>query len=526
MSHRAALLVAVPAAVFGATDLRACLPAEHWPGPRGPQPIASASAVELGASIPPPAPPGAHPRILLTPDRLATMRGLRDGGASSWRRLVARCDDDVHEAIPSGYEAWDWSNATLDLALCNTVSPHPEYSRAAVRYFSALLDDRYKVGDGAGGDEVVHHDDGYSIRTRGCFGAIAYDWLHDAPRDDPRSSGATRDRFAAWTRWFAASGYGRDEPIANYYVGWFGAVAFAGIAADGDGDDRMTQLSRDADRMYGREIVPAYSRKLDGGDFPEGWQYGDLVGAVLAIYADARTSASRSAFDDLPWLRQSVVFRGHALWPDAKHTLDTGDWSVKACRRPGPRSSRALRRPAAGRRRRPPGEGPRAPRQRSRRRVAMARRAGRRPVAHSRRPARLGPAQLRREGHGHADGPQRRLAPGRLGRSHERAVDLRPPAPRRGALRDRPRRRRARRRRGRVRLVLEPQPQRHRGRRPQGERHVFAQPGDLGRHGPHRPLRGRGALRLCRRRLRERVRPRPATRRTTRPARWRGQSAR
>ena len=307
--------------------------AEPWPGPVGPAPRAQpdapasstpAQAVDLER------PHGDHPRILLSPGRLAALRGLRSPGTPSWRRLVAQCDEDAREPIDAGYEAWDWANATLDLALCGAVTTRPEYTQAAVRYFRALLDDRHKVGDGAGGDEVVRHDDGYSIRTRGCFGGIAYDWLHDAPGMTAELRKHAVDRFVAWSRWSGESGYGRDQPIANYYVGWFGALAFGGIAAQGD-DPRATDLLHAAQRMYGSDIVPSYEHKLAGGDFPEGWQYGDMVGAILAIFVDAesRSGSARSAFDDLPWLRQTIAFRAHALWPDGKHMLDTGDWSEK-----------------------------------------------------------------------------------------------------------------------------------------------------------------------------------------------------
>jgi hypothetical protein len=272
----------------------------------------------------------AHPRILLTADRIAALRGLHAAGAPSWRALAETCDEAAKTAIASGYEAWDWANATLALALCHAVTRRPEYARAAVRYFGALLDDHAAVGDGAGGDAVVQHDDGYSIRTRGCFGAIAYDWLHDLPTMTPELRRHAVDRFAAWTGWYSQNGYNREAPIANYYMGYFGAVAFTGIAAAGD-DPRADALRRQSRRMLAVEIAPAYRRTLAGGDFPEGWQYGDTVGAILAIFADARSRAApaRALLDDLPWLREIVAYRAHALWPDSKHTLDTGDWSEK-----------------------------------------------------------------------------------------------------------------------------------------------------------------------------------------------------
>jgi hypothetical protein len=336
VSLRLCAALALSTGVACAAGVRACLRAESWPGPVGPAPRAQPDAPAPSApamAVDLERPHGAHPRILLTPERVAAQRAVRAPGTPSGRRLLAQCDDDARQMIDAGYEAWDWANATLDLALCAAITSRSEYSQAALRYFRALLDDRHKVGDGAGGDEVVHHDDGYSIRTRGCFGAIAYDWLHDAPAMTAELRKHAVDRFVAWNRWFGESGYARDQPIANYYVGWFGALAFAGIAAQGD-DPRATDLLHAAQRMYRADIVPAYRRKLPGGDFPEGWQYGDMVGAILAIFADAESqshhaAAPQSPFDELAWLRQTVPFRAHALWPDGKHMLDTGDWSEK-----------------------------------------------------------------------------------------------------------------------------------------------------------------------------------------------------
>jgi hypothetical protein len=290
-------------------------------------PTSTASVAEL---IDLPRPDGPHPRILLTADRLATLRGLRAAGAASWRKLAARCDEDAREDIASGYQGWDWSNAALDLALCHAVTRRPDYARVALRYLKALLDDRFAVGDGAGGDDVVRHDDGYPIRTHGCFGAIALDWLYDAPGMTPELRKHALDRFVAWDKWFSEDGYNRDQPIANYYMGWFGAVAFGGIASEAD-DPRARTLLGKAQRMFSSEIVPTFAKKLEGGDFPEGWQYGDMVAAVLAIFADAesRAARTRSPLEAIPWMRDIVAFRAHALWPDGKHTLDTGDWSDK-----------------------------------------------------------------------------------------------------------------------------------------------------------------------------------------------------
>ena len=275
---------------------------------------------------------GAHPRFLLTHERLARLAALRDPGTTSWRSLLDECRKARGETVASGYEGWDWANAALGLALCARVTGDASYGEAGVRYFTALLDDKTVVGDHLGGDRVVQHDDGYPIRTHGWIGAIAYDWLADAPGMTPALRKKAVDRFVAWTSWFKEKGYNHDHPISNYYASYFGAVAFAGLACAGD-DPRAGALAEQGQRMWNQEIVPTFRTKLDGGDFPEGWQYGDLVGTLLALYADAENAAhpagTRSLFDDLPWLRQTVALRAAALLPNGKDTYDNGDWSNK-----------------------------------------------------------------------------------------------------------------------------------------------------------------------------------------------------
>src|SRR5262249_16245461 len=61
----------------------------------------------------------------------------------------------------------------------------PEHARTAIRFFTALLDDLDKIGDGLGGDESARRDHGYAIRNLGPYTALAYDWLHDQPAITP-----------------------------------------------------------------------------------------------------------------------------------------------------------------------------------------------------------------------------------------------------------------------------------------------------------------------------------------------------
>jgi hypothetical protein len=313
-----------------------------WPGPSRSDAHSSTHAAPTpsvtGSIDPGPPPVSPHPRFLLTPDRLKAIAALKAANAPSWTRLVDECEDFIKEAHPSGYLGWDWANGALNLSLCYRMTNKKAYADWAVKYFIALLDDKEKVGDHLGGDKSVRRDDGYPIRSHGALGAIAYDWLDGTPGMTPELKKRAVDRFVAWTTWFKDKGFSHDEPISNYYVSYFAAVSFAALAAAGE-DPRADDLRKRSAVMWNKEVVPAYA-KLAGGDFPEGWQYGDNVLAFLAIFCDAeRTSHGNGANAarvelQLPWIRESVDYHAHSLSPNGKSMFDTGDWQEKPPKTP------------------------------------------------------------------------------------------------------------------------------------------------------------------------------------------------
>lgn len=310
---------------------------ESWPGPTpathesGVVPHPSMpSASGLGGAVPP---SGDHPRIWLTKQRLERGRSLASSDPG-WLAARATCEHAGQSAIASGYEGWDWANAMLSCALVYRVSGDADAARTGLRYLQAILDDREAVGDAQGGEHEVEHDSGYPIRTRGFLGAIGYDWLYDAPGMSRGLRERAAERFSAWAKWFAKKGYMRDEPIANYYAGYFGAVTMAAIALDEDAEG-AAELREQAAQMFASEVRPAFGR-LSGGGWPEGWQYGGLVAVVMSAYAQSDGEMKRRAGGDkdaawrqMPWLKESVAFAVHGMHPDGVHMYDGGDWSEK-----------------------------------------------------------------------------------------------------------------------------------------------------------------------------------------------------
>src|SRR4029078_13449201 len=94
---------------------------------------------------------------------------------------VSTCDEDSeHKHEGALYMGAEWSKMLQDCLVAGAATDQPAYDTAALRYFTALLDDLEKIGDGKGGDAAGIRDSGYAIRNPGPHTAIAYDQPHSA----------------------------------------------------------------------------------------------------------------------------------------------------------------------------------------------------------------------------------------------------------------------------------------------------------------------------------------------------------
>ncbi len=271
-----------------------------------------------------------HPRVLLSPDRLLKLKAAARPGNPAFVRLIEGCDAAVREKIEGGYEGEDWGNASADLALCALVTGKESYAKASVQYALALIDDKEKVGDKKGGDKIVKANDGYSIRNRGLFPALVYDWLHDHPALTADAKKRILTRVYTYLKWYRADGYRNGDAISNHYRGHCATAAAAGPAFAGD-DPKGAEIRGIARKMWIEEVQPGF-KKVTGGDFAEGWQYARTIATSLALHVDAESRApggNPRIADELPWLRESIVFQAHALHPDGGTMFDNADWNHK-----------------------------------------------------------------------------------------------------------------------------------------------------------------------------------------------------
>lgn len=245
--------------------------------------LATAAAPRAHAT--PPAPTGAHPRMLLDPELRAAWKEQAKLPHGPVIGAIAMCDDALHskEHEHAQYQGAEWSRTVQGCLVAWAATDKEDYAKAAIRYMTALLDDLDLVGDGKGGDDAAKRDSGYALRNLGPATALAYDWLHDKLTPEQRAH--ARARWAVWLAWYADKGYRPHHPGSNYHAGYAYASTTIAVAEAGEaGVDGDALWKRVADELWGKELAAAFAPTgvLAGGDWFEGWQYGPLSVAELA----------------------------------------------------------------------------------------------------------------------------------------------------------------------------------------------------------------------------------------------------
>jgi len=280
------------------------------------------------------APSAPHPRIWLND---ATRSALKAQGADAngpIARARSRCS--AARERPEEYAVGGWQGfefvTTLSACLTAYVSQGGADDLAtAIKYWQVLLDDYQKVGDGLGGDSVVTHDTGYAMRTFAPFSALAYDWLHDAPGVTEELRAHSRARFHAWSTYYSTTGYLRDLPGANYHAGYAFAATLMAIAEAGEaGSNGDAHWLNVRDVIWQKGLLPAFSggRVLDGGDWPEGWQYGSLSVLELSLAARAMQDNQDGGIDlaqAASWASALPLRFAYGLTPATAQAFTGGD---------------------------------------------------------------------------------------------------------------------------------------------------------------------------------------------------------
>lgn len=277
--------------------------------------------------------PGA--RLILTDAMLSRLQARATAGEATWTALKQKCDDyatgTMHapggKAYPNypdvgqGYQGEEYVPAIRALGLCyRTTSDsalRTKYGAAGARLLDAM-----STPPGSGG-QAPSTDSGYGIRNYVVGMAFGFDWLY------PALSATTKSQVVstinAWIDWYDQSGFIRNDPIGNYFSGYFLAKTTAALATDGDNPKAAEYWNDVVTRMWGTLVKPAFSSKMAGGGWPEGWGYGKkaVLSMAEALWA-TKTAAGLDWWKDLPFSRDEAAYAMSFTWPSLKHVDDQG----------------------------------------------------------------------------------------------------------------------------------------------------------------------------------------------------------
>jgi hypothetical protein len=277
------------------------------------------------------APSRSHPRIWLDSATRAGIQAQVDPASEPMRRAMTRCARAYAE--PGEYATGGWQGFEFVITLSSCLATYAgtggqDALTTAIKYWSVLLDDYQEVGDGLGGDTVVTHDTGYAMRTFAPYAALAYDWLHDAPGVTESLRAHARQRFDAWSTYYTAQGYLRNQPGANYQAGYAFAATLIAIAEGGEagaaGESHWVNVR---DVIWKRDLLPAFrlGGVLEGGDWPEGWQYGPLSVLEHALGARALRDNGVNVDDAATWTNALPWRFAYGQTPSTQQAFAGGD---------------------------------------------------------------------------------------------------------------------------------------------------------------------------------------------------------
>lgn len=289
----------------------------------------------IGAAVPalaaPPEPTGPHPRMVLDAELRAAWKAEARAGRGPVANAIGICrraaETQAHEGAL--YQGAGWAKVVQACLVAWGATEREDHARTAIRFFKALLDDLEKVGDGLGGDESARRDHGYAIRNLGPYTALAYDWLHAHPAMTAELKAHARARWAAWLAWYREKGYRSRHPGNNYHAGYLLAATLIAVAQGGEAGEEGAALWRHvADELWAKDMARAFAQGgvLDGGDWPEGWQYGPLAVASYALSARVARRAGIEVNGVDVWLGSMLRRHVYGLSPgDRAHVgQDTG----------------------------------------------------------------------------------------------------------------------------------------------------------------------------------------------------------
>jgi len=222
---------------------------------------------------------GSHPRILLTPAKIATLQSRAVPGDPRWEQLLAEADTPGGEMHAK--------------ALVANITGDPTYCDDAVTTALDVID-----------------DPGLSSSEAGDV-ALVFDWCHD------RVLGQDLSDFLTYFEDFVAADKASDAPgLANYWPRWSYSYAAVGLAAFGDHPEAQSWFDTYRFDRFGSVDLGLLERVSEGGGWPEGTAY-DWIACLALVKTAAvwHSATGEDLFASTPWYGDRLGFLLMRRWP-------------------------------------------------------------------------------------------------------------------------------------------------------------------------------------------------------------------
>jgi hypothetical protein len=255
-----------------------------------------------------------HPRLILDSATLDALHARSAANTPQWQRLKHYCDSfiggNVNKPLPDnsandypdapnigqGYEGDGYWAPLWSEALCYQAVRFSDPVNAA-KYGAKAADMAVKMSLPTNMQgESPCTDDGYVMRFFGVGMGILYDWVYDVLTPTQRTQIYTTANAwqASWETPGGCSAFAYENPVGNYFAGFFHAKTVMTLATAGDNtsapsewtDWQTTQYQTTPSNPPHLGVQPYYAAHMAGGGWPEGFgNYGPLATLNMSLPA-------------------------------------------------------------------------------------------------------------------------------------------------------------------------------------------------------------------------------------------------
>ena len=285
-----------------------------------------------------------HPRLILNPATLTTLRQRAGSNTSEWKLLKATCDSYIGGTVEyptgtaypdlpnlgSGYQGSSYLPALLAESMCYQVLKSSD-AAAAKPYGAKAVDILMKMSTaypGSNGWDPCT-DEGYGIRFYGVGYGLGYDWVYDLLTSDQRKQVYTTANawLTAWEKPNGCADFEYEHPQSNYFAGYFHAKAVIALATYDENPDGPAQWNDWLNNQFGTRVQPYYQKHLLGGGWPEGYgNYAPLGILNMSLPAWEVKSATGTdlvhASAPYTFPLSSADYAMHFTWPSRAYIDD------------------------------------------------------------------------------------------------------------------------------------------------------------------------------------------------------------